>query len=220
MKATMIQRTAWLTTCALLAFVTQAYAGMILAGVGGNTTGSFDFILPNTTAVLDDGSGGPVEIFIDLNAGQWTKSATVQLVDGTLNTNETFTLIERIRLVSPPTGIELLPLTDWHETILSGDDGDSFQWVSGTFSFAGGAPVDGLTVQVMGQQIWFEFDPILPTSQVDLVIRKELKYIGSSFTGTTAFAFEIEEFPTVPEPTILALLALGVIPLIRRSHAR
>ncbi|RMF82180.1 MAG: PEP-CTERM sorting domain-containing protein [Nitrospirae bacterium] len=144
---------------------------------------------------------GPQEVSYDPAAGPWLKRLAAPAY-GPGN----YGVIEELIVGPGPAW------TDWHEEILSPSPGAD--WTGGTIYDASGAPVAGLTVQVMGPRIWFFFDPLPPGTPIQVV--KTLHY---GIAGAN-LPIDVAEYPTTPEPTSLALVAgcLAGLAVLRRRH--
>ena len=199
--------------------VQHSFAGGIPTGVGGDPPVG-PFIGNVDTGVNVDNNGEPIPIWLDPDGGPWLKQIEVHSPNG-FGPGQRVSVWERIHIVPPPTGLPLLPITDWHEEVHA----PNWTWAGGhlkihnsntTWTGKLGGP------QGMNTNIWFEFPPHmpLPTAPIDLWIHKYLQYNGPQ-TSTTVALIEVWEYPTtVPEPASWMLAVLGASSLVAVYRCR
>lgn len=166
---------------------------------------SQDPYAPSETAWFFGTSGNPISFFYDSSAGVWQKQLSGA---GSLDQFQEVNLLEYITIGANPSW------TDWHETVttpgfaFSTDVDDSFYTINGgAQQFTGVSFGSGNTV------LNFDFSTALPVGTV-ILLHQELQYMGADTFNNTTTPIVVNEYPTVPEPSSLALLALGAISLL------
>jgi hypothetical protein len=157
---------------------------------------------------------GPITISADPSAGIWLKTLPLDdLVGPGLvgPTNGAGGLI--LGLVEVVTIGEGPAWRDWHESILT----DGWEWVTGAIQTMGGVlslpvitpdfatAIPGLDSTINGRDIAFTFDPLEPGTEI--IILKLLECTDSEVCFDEGVV-RIAEYPSIPEPTTLALLGL------------
>ena len=148
-------------------------------------------------------AGLPIVITQNPNAGVWEK---VLSGAGQLDTFQEVNLREFIRV-----GAGSQQFSDWHETVTT----PNFEWgfdADDTFyTINGGAQqFSGISFSPDFTSVSFTFPTLEPPGTV-IFIHKELEYIGSDTFDNNLNAITVDEYPTVPEPSTLALLGLGAL---------
>jgi len=202
------------------------FASGSAAGVGGNPQQNFQ----------GDPSGIDIEatFFIDPEGPMWQKFIEIDTTQG-LNPGQVIPVHEQLFIVFPPQGVPVLPLWDWHEEVHD----PFFFWnpdpspdMNVLHIHDPQNPTGPPLIEVQGEvgmspgghpnnAIWF--DPIephpfpTPSEPIDVWIWKELIYNGPPITPNsqnTPIVLEIWEYPTVPEPSGVLLMGIGVLGLI------
>lgn len=158
--------------------------------------------------------GGP--FWFEPNAGPWIKNLIAPPQGW--QPGQIYTLHETFTFFPPPDGTPGQPITDWHERIDFGFDGQIWDiWVGDPMFMVGSAPPPGLMTMVNDPrtELWFFFDPIEPgPNGVTFSIWKEFRYVG---TFPMFDPVRIIQYPT-PAPGAVALLALGGMVASRRRR--
>ena len=144
---------------------------------------------------------------------QWEIAANTGLVPG-----NTLSIMESIPLIYPigtDASVEL-PISDWHESIVSSDLSDFFQWDAQNPNTGIRASINGDEIPIHahfnfsadGKSIWFDFDPVhIPTqtgtadTPVVLDILKQVRWTGPVLDPlTTSHHIDVlvNEYPTTP----------------------
>ena len=170
----------------------------------GTTTSAFnvsqDPFSPSETAWSFGTALSPITISYGPTAGVWEK----QLFGaGQLDAFQEVNLLEYIRV--GPTS----QFTDWHETVITPD----FSWgfdPDDTFYTINGGPqqFSGISYNANFTSVSFVFPTSEPAGTV-ILLHKELQYMGVLTFDNDATPIVVDEYPTVPEPSSLALLGLG-----------
>jgi hypothetical protein len=175
------------------------------------TTDLFEWNLHDVPFYFDP-NGGPIVKWLFPPPGGW-------------NPGLPYTIHEEFKYVlpPPPTNDPVFKLRDWHERIISDFPlpDPAGRWVDvpapgidvWRMNAAGEmtqGPASGLQTMIMGNDIWFTFDPIMPAmdpnSMVALHIWKTFQ-VNPNLPPTIPIG--IVEWPTIPEPTSLVLAGLG-----------
>jgi hypothetical protein len=157
------------------------------------------------------------DFHFDNDAGGWHKYFNAP-VDG-FQPGKIYTIHETFTFVPPPDG-SLTTITDWHEIIEPGPDGNIWDiWMGGTISIdpMGQEPVPGLDVQIgpTGTDIWFFFDPIeVPSTGVTFHVWKDFEFQGDV---PMDFPMVVTQYPT-PTPGAAGLLAIAGVAATRRRR--
>jgi hypothetical protein len=194
----------YLVIVAISLAVSQAALAQGVGNLGALPTQFATATPPNGWDVVD-ATGAPIPVVLDPAGPVWGKEFT-----GPNGGAFSYPAL------SPPLPVHEsllvsgnLPWTDWHEEVLSPD----WSWANPTILVNGTVP-SGLTISVLGGNLSYFFDPVLPGSVID--IRKDLVYNGvpgTVFSGT----LPIHEYPTgIPEPASLILLCAGGLCALRR----
>jgi hypothetical protein len=151
----------------------------------------------------------------------WTKTFRWDIAGNTgLAPGQTLNIMESIPLIYPDnsagTDSLKLPISGWHESILSHDLSDFFQWDSQSRPTSITARIDTEEIPIDahvsfssdGKSVWFDFDAIqIPTqggasdTPVTLDILKQVQWIGPVLDPLpTSHYIDIlvSEFPTTP----------------------
>jgi len=202
---------------------TSAHA--ILLGVGGNPPvefGTEHIDIPIQVGTDTD----PIDIDIDPTGPDWVKDFFINITETGIDTGWGVQVSERIRLGAgglvgvPPQG-----MADWHESIIGGENGENFEWApGGTIRIDGGDPISG-NLSDNNKTLDFFFPVVYPDfdNLVELQIEKTLIWTGppiSATTGGTNFLHvQIQQNPSIPEPSTLVLLgAMGAGLLVHRRR--
>lgn len=144
---------------------------------------------------------------------------------GVINPGDVLCIDEFITLFHSPSTSTPFPITDWEENLI-GDP--RFTWHPTSSIKVNG--VDAGPGQINGSQIRFDYGPVVPgildssSPPVTLEIQKYITYTGTSAITAGAppdvFSFIVREQPSVPEPSGLVPLALGMSCWITRRRKR
>ncbi len=179
---------------------------------GGVAFESFHDAVPGTNEYRIDG-----QFAFDPGAGGWLKNLFAP--PGGWLPGGVYVVHETITLFPDPTGVPTQPLSDWHEHIELGSDGNIWDiWVDGGSMFnINGTPAPGLMTMLNPSKtdIWFLFDPIdIGPAGITLDIWKEFQFVGMQPMFDPV---RIYEFPT-PAPGAAALLGIAGLCSARRRR--
>lgn len=195
-----------------LATGSAAFAQIGLGYGGGVELETFHDPQPGSNAYHIDGQFEFVP-----GAGGWMKNLFAP-PSGWLP-GQIYTIHETITFFPPSDGTVGQPLSDWHEHIELGSDGNIWDiWVDGgsMFSVDGTTPAGLMTMLNDSKtDIWFLFDPIdIGPNGIRLDIWKEFQFVGM----TPMFdPVRIYEYPT-PAPGAAALLGIAGLCSARRRR--
>ena len=159
-------------------------------GDGSSTISQYEFdeTIGSIGAWILGSEEAPVEVFHDADAGVWEK----QLSE--VNANE-FVTVEYLEVYQDPA------FTDWHIEILN--EGWTLGGVAVSFLTDPGIGVGDLIIGDTFADILFG-GPI-PTG-TQFLISTSFSYGNGDFNGSVSIA----QYPTIPEPSIFALLSFGL----------
>jgi hypothetical protein len=144
---------------------------------------------------------------------RWSIPANTGLAPG-----QTLRITESVPLIYPldtHPAVEL-PISDWHETISSGDLSDYLQWDSQFADTSISAHIDSQVLTIHpstafssdGKSVWFDFDPIqIPTQSaasgapVTIDIFKQIRWNGpvlDPLPFSHYIEFQVSEYPSTP----------------------
>lgn len=203
---------------ALVAISTSASAGSTF-GLGPNPDRDPSFtsmhdVTPGTNQYMVDPD---VDFYFDNAGGPWRKEFNAP--PNGFTPGQIYTIHETFTFVPPPDG-SLTTITDWHELIEPGPDGNIWDiWRGGTISIdpTGQQPVPGLDVQIgaTGTDIWFFFDPIeVPSSGITFHVWKDFEFQGDV---PMELPMVVTQYPT-PTPGAASLLAIAGVAATRRRR--
>ena len=212
-----------LATCIVLAATSIVAAGPVAGIVRTDAqpleTGPF---VSYSTATGPEITHQFQSMYLTSQPNVWTKTFQWEIAPNTgLVPGNTLSITESIPLIYPNNSAGTdplleLPISDWHESIASGDLSDFFQWDSQSPTTSISASIDGEEIPIHahlnfssnGNSIWFDFDPIqIPTQEgtsgtpVILHIQKQLLWTGPVLDPlTTSHHIDIlvNEYPTRP----------------------
>jgi hypothetical protein len=178
----------------------HAFVPPINAGVGGWFVGG-----PGDTM----NGPAPITISADPGAPNWIKLLLLPDQPFTVPFSTEFLVTETLHVGPGP------EWRDWHQSIVT----DGWDWLGGTLT-AGtqvvpGTPSDG-DGDGIKESITFVFDPLPPSTDVTIEKTIHCAIIGGLCTGEPTprgFGIVVRQFPTVPEPGTLLLLAGGLLGL-------
>ena len=201
-----------LSLIVVVSTASTAFAQTGLGYGGGVAFESFHDAVPGTNEYRIDG-----QFSFDPIQGGWLK--TLNAPAGGWIPSQVYAVHETITLLPDPTGVPTQPLTDWHEHIELGSDGNIWDiWVDGSSMFSiDGSPAPGLMTMLNDAKtdIWFLFDAIeIGPAGIMLDIWKEFQFVGMEPMNTPV---RIYEFPT-PAPGATALLGLAGLYSTRRRR--
>ena len=104
--------------------------------------------------------------------------------------------------------------TSWHETavtpgfIWGSDADDTFYTING-----GGQQVAGVSYSPDYTSVTYDFGSSLPVGTV-ILLHSELQYMDTATFDNNANPIVVNQFAAVPEPSVFALLGLGVVFLV------
>jgi hypothetical protein len=161
-------------------------------------------------------------MYLTSQPNTWTKTFRWEIAANTgLVPGDTLSIMESIPLIYPDHAagtdrLAELPISDWHESIVSGDLSDFFQWDSQSSTTSISAHIDTEEIPIHahisfssdGKSISFDFDPIrIPVqggtsnTPVTLDILKQVSWIGPVLDPLpTSHHIDIlvNEYPTTP----------------------
>ncbi|MCC7335595.1 MAG: PEP-CTERM sorting domain-containing protein [Pirellulaceae bacterium] len=152
----------------------------------------------------------------------WDKEIHWDYSGDSISPGDVLCIDETITLFSPPSSGTPVALTDWEESFVP--EVPNFTWHPTSSIKVNG--VDAGAGQINGSQIRFEYAPVVPTisGPVTLEIQKYITYTGpgpiTSGGGPAIISFIVREQPSVPEPSGLVPLMLGMSCLITRRRKR
>ncbi len=192
--------------CVVLLSIQGVLAQGIPAGVGGPPPSDFEGTL---NGVHVGSEANPIKIEIVPDGDPWLKVFTVDVGTGGIGPGLVIPVSEHFQIFPPADGGLPLPLTDWHEEVHT----PYWTWLGGTLTIGSDPPIDGVTGGPQGAatNIWFDLPMGVtpgPDNPIDVFIHKELVYQGPP-ASTAPVVIEVSEYPTVPEPATMAMLAMG-----------
>jgi hypothetical protein len=155
---------------------------------------------PSENAWFFGTQGLPYTISYGAAAGVWQKQLSGA---GSLDQYQEVNLLEYVEVGAGQ------QWTDWHETIATTnfiwgyDADDTFYTING-----GAAQTAGISYNADHTAVTFDFSAAVPANTV-IMIHKELQYMGLNTFDNNSTAIVINEFPSVPEPSTLALSAVA-----------
>jgi hypothetical protein len=203
-------------TCLLLVGqATMVHAGQEI-GVGTDPPPPMGPFLGNDDQddmIMVGSPSNPVGITPVLTGPPWMKEFVINRdgqgwsPDGPLSM---VTVMEVIQIL-PSTRGTTLRVVDWHEDIdRTVADGGNFKWAGGSIDTPFGS-FPGMT-STDGSSIWFNFPPLPPL--VPFKITKQLMWTGPVITpgqtGMNDYRIKINERPSIPEPSTLALAGMAI----------
>lgn len=188
-----------------------AFAQIGLGYGGGISFETFHNIQPGSNAFHIDGQFEFVP-----GAGGWMKNLNAPA--GGWVPDQVYAVHETITFFPPSDGTPGQPLSDWHEHIELGSDGNIWDiWQENPMFMANGTTPSGLMTMFNMEKtdVWFLFDPIdFGPAGIRLDIWKEFRYVG---TMPMHNPVRIYEYPT-PAPGAAALLGIAGLCTARRRR--
>ena len=198
-----------IAACAVAsALSTFAQAG---SGIGPNLPPGYtsygsslvlDPFMPSETAFIFGDSVNPIPFHYVPNAGVWEKQMTGA---GQLDQFQEVNIVEYIKIGVSPWSF----WTDWHETLTTAN----FVWgsdVDDTFYTINGGAQQYTGITFSGNVLNIVFPTDEPVGTV-IMLHKEMQYEGISTFDNNANPIVADEYPTVPEPSSLAVVGLGAV---------
>jgi hypothetical protein len=169
-------------------------------GISYASSISSDPYAPSENAWFFGTQSLPITISYGAAAGVWQKQLSGA---GSLDLYQEVNLLEYVRVGAGQ------QWTDWHESIVTTnfiwgyDADDTFYTING-----GAAQTAGIVYNADHTVVTFNFSPDIAANSV-IMIHKELQYMGIDTFDNNSTAIVINEFPSVPEPSTLALSAVA-----------
>ena len=103
--------------------------------------------------------------------------------------------------------------TDWHETLTTAN----FVWgsdVDDTFYTINGGAQQYTGITISGNVLSIVFPSAEPAGKSVITLHKEMQYNGFPDFDNDVDPIVADQYPTIPEPSSLALLAMGALSLL------